>query len=335
MRAAKQVLERLALPYLRPVPPSDQILLSPQSLLLTTARWVVDIEHPTPFVGENYLRFDEAPTLAIVRALLERPNCLSVIAWSEACRQAFVRKLGPKVGAKTRVVRPSTVATRGDAQPRLSLRKLCFVFGYPEDNFHIKSGKEVVEAFFAARRNIPDLELHIVGPVPQPFKQKLSSTPGLVLHGFVNRATLASIFRQCDLLVLPTVTDTFGMLFLEGFAAGLPALAINWFATNEIVRSGVNGVLVEKPSGLVSWLGKDGYPVMNSSDFVRARVEAEADPETARALAEQLIALHRDPARLRALSEGALETITSGPYSRAAFQDTVAQTIRSIRDADR
>jgi glycosyltransferase involved in cell wall biosynthesis len=333
VRIAKNVLEGLALPYVRPVAGRDAVLLSSQSLLLTSAPWVVDIEHPTPFVGTNYLRFDQAPTLAIIRALLERPNCVGVIAWSEACRRAFVQKVGrPAIEAKTRVLRPTTAVTRSGAKPRVGLSRMCFAFGYPEHNYYIKSGKEVIEAFFLAKRSIPDLELHVIGPLPESVRTKLGATPGLVIHGFVDRDTLTSILARCDLLILPTVTDTFGMLFLEGFAAGLPALAIDWFATSEIVRPGVNGVLIEKPDGLVSWLGKDGCPTMNCGDFIRARTDGPADQQTAIALAEQLLSLHRDPSRLRSLSEGALETMATGPYSRDAFRHNAEAIIRSVRD---
>ncbi len=244
-----------------------------------------------------------------------------------------MHKVGrPAIEAKTWVVRPTTAASSSGAKPRVGLTRMCFAFGYPEHNYYIKSGKEVVEAFFLAKRSIPDLELHVIGPLPESVRTKLASTPGLVIHGFVNKDTLTSILALCDLLILPTVADTFGMLFLEGFAAGLPALAIDWFAAREIIRPGVNGVLIEKPDGLVSWLGKDGCPTMSRDDFVRARTDGPADQATAVALADQLVSLHRDPSRLRSLSEGALETVTTGPYSQDAFRHNVEATIGSVRD---
>src|SRR5262249_808293 len=119
LRLAKATLEALALPYFRPVAPSDQILLSCQALLLTPSKLIVDIEHATPFVRTNSLRFDEARTRGVIRTLLGRDNCLGVIAWSEACRRGFLKKIGhPGIADKTLIVRPTTDLVCEDATRR-------------------------------------------------------------------------------------------------------------------------------------------------------------------------------------------------------------------------
>ncbi len=48
----------------------------------------------------------------------------------------------------------------------------------------------------------------------------------------------------CDLFVMPTHTDTFGMVYLEALSAGLPIIATKQFAIPEFLREGVNGYFV-------------------------------------------------------------------------------------------
>ena len=224
---------------------------------------MVDIEHATPFVGEKYLRFDTPRTKWLIRGVLERDNCLGIICWSHACKRAFLMKCPSKaIAEKVYVAHPSLDLERQAVRsfPRTALRRLLFVFNNPDHNFFIKSGLEVVCAFKMARAEEPGLELHIVGPVPTSAAQGLADAPGITLYGKLPRAKLDEVYVHCDLLILPTVTDTFGMAFLEAFARGMPALAIRWFAVPEIVQHGYNGLLVDKPSGLPQLDERRGHP---------------------------------------------------------------------------
>jgi glycosyltransferase involved in cell wall biosynthesis len=307
--------------------------------LVTRSAWVVDIEHATPFVGTDYCRFDDRLTRWTIRTLLERENCLAIVCWSDACRSAFLAKsLSGRLAQKTHVVYPAIdadlVAPRWTV--RRDMRKLLFVFNKPQHNFFIKSGLEVVEAFKLARHHVASLELHIVGPVPVEVRGRLEGVAGLKLYGRVEPSELAGIYAACDLLVLPTVTDTFGMAFLEAFASGMPALAVRWFATPEIVRDGVNGVLIAKPEGLVSWMDAAGSPTMHSRDFIRARSSAEADRDTSTLLADQIVRLAGDPALVSHLSEEASRTVREGAFSPSAARrrlDEVAREVKARADA--
>lgn len=338
LEATKSLLDRVGLPYLRPHRDSASVLLSPQALLLTRSRWVVDIEHPTPFVGVDYLRFDRPHTRWIITKLLERDNCLAVICWSEACRRAFLAKCpSTKVSQKVRVVYPAIDSDR--VAPRWSvrrgLRRLLFVFNTPEHNFFIKSGWEVVEAFKVALAEVGVLELHVVGPVPEEVSAKLAGTPGLTLYGKVSRERLSEIYSQCDLMVLPTVTDTFGMAFLEAFATGMPALAVRWYAIPEIVEHEQNGLLIDKSPGLVSWMDASGAPTMHSHAFIRTRKLAGPDPQTVALLAQQIIRLARDPDLLGRLSAGASRTVRQGKFSPDAACAVLEAVARQVVDARR
>jgi glycosyltransferase involved in cell wall biosynthesis len=55
--------------------------------------------------------------------------------------------------------------------------------------------------------------------------------------------TLAGYYAGCDVFCLPSLHETFGLVFLEAMAAGKPVVALNCTAVPEVVRDGVDGIL--------------------------------------------------------------------------------------------
>jgi len=65
----------------------------------------------------------------------------------------------------------------------------------------------------------------------------------------------AARYANCDLFCLPSRHETFGLVFIEAMAAGLPVVALNSTAVPEVVRDGVDGFLVQ-PDDAGSIAGK-------------------------------------------------------------------------------
>lgn len=62
--------------------------------------------------------------------------------------------------------------------------------------------------------------------------------------GSLPDAELAARLAQADVLVVPSLYEGFGIVYLEGMAFGLPAIAGAGGATHEIITDGVDGFLV-------------------------------------------------------------------------------------------
>lgn len=60
------------------------------------------------------------------------------------------------------------------------------------------------------------------GPALEPLSQKY---PEAVFFGAKTHAELSEIYRQADVFVFPSKTDTFGLVLLEALASGLPVAA--------------------------------------------------------------------------------------------------------------
>ena len=61
--------------------------------------------------------------------------------------------------------------------------------------------------------------------------------------------------KKMDIILIPSMGESFGMVFLEAFAAGVPVVAFDLPAGNEIVRDGGNGLLA-KPENVNSLVEK-------------------------------------------------------------------------------
>jgi glycosyltransferase involved in cell wall biosynthesis len=63
--------------------------------------------------------------------------------------------------------------------------------------------------------------------------------------GLVAHENLPSEYRGADIFVLPSRGDSFGQVFTEAMACGLPIIACRARATPEVVADGKGGQLVE------------------------------------------------------------------------------------------
>ena len=108
---------------------------------------------------------------------------------------------------------------------------------------------DLLEAAAVLRRRIPDVQVRIVGDGPEASRlrvmhQRLGLGETVVLLGHVDRDTLALEYSRARCFCLPTVQESFGLVFAEAMAAGLPVVACRAAAVTEIVHDGETGLLV-------------------------------------------------------------------------------------------
>jgi glycosyltransferase involved in cell wall biosynthesis len=91
-------------------------------------------------------------------------------------------------------------------------------------------------------------KLVLVGRGPMENGLKRKRIPGLVLAGIKQDDALSAAYASSDLFVLPSTTETFGNVLLEGMASGLPCLAARAGGVVEFARHATNAWLVEPHS---------------------------------------------------------------------------------------
>jgi alpha-maltose-1-phosphate synthase len=107
----------------------------------------------------------------------------------------------------------------------------------------------LLEAF----RNLDaDTELWLVGLLPtDPVLKAMIAdcehvTKRLNLIGPVAQSQLNAIYNQCDLFVLPSLSDGWGMVVSQAMACGLPVVVSDMTGAKELVSQGKNGYVVKK-----------------------------------------------------------------------------------------
>jgi glycosyltransferase involved in cell wall biosynthesis len=107
---------------------------------------------------------------------------------------------------------------------------------------------------------------------------------GIRRLGFLDRNHLADLYANADLCVLPSRTETYGLVALEAMASGLPVIAADAGGFRDSVTPGTQGVLV---------------PPGDARALASAVLGLVLDREEARRLGEagRALALERDLAR--------------------------------------
>lgn len=121
-----------------------------------------------------------------------------------------------------------------------SLRKRLLFVG---TSFLVKGGDQVLEALEIVRRKNPGVTLTIVGPASWPLQTPIPQ--GVEFLGRVGPDQLTQIYRQHDLLVMPSRLEGFGKVFVEALSHGIPCIGRCDFAMPELIQPGLNGDLVE------------------------------------------------------------------------------------------
>jgi len=135
----------------------------------------------------------------------------------------------------------------------------------------IKGFDVLLRAFAIARRDVPQLTLELAGAGPLQERLSASAPDGVTFLGRVS--DVAPCYERSSILVAPSRGEGFGLVALEAAERGRAAIVSDVGGLPEIVADGETGLVV--PAG------------------------------DERALAESIVALTRDPVRVRAMGAAA------------------------------
>ena len=156
----------------------------------------------------------------------------------------------------------------------------------------------LLRAFEALREHIP-CELTVIGPSKEELEPMLLDTRGVRALGKVSDEEKRLELERAEVLCAPSLGgESFGMVLTEAFAAGTPVVASDIAGYRDVVRDGVDGVLVP--------------------------------PGDAQAIAETLRDLHEQPARRAQMARAAGKEVERFAWSRVsaevlgAYEDAIA-----------
>lgn len=92
------------------------------------------------------------------------------------------------------------------------------------------------------------IEVEAFGAVGLPADFLSRYCDGISFRGSIPHAALQSRYESADVLVFPTLSDGFGMVATEAMARGLPVLTTDQAGAADLMKHGVNGLIVEAAS---------------------------------------------------------------------------------------
>ncbi len=106
----------------------------------------------------------------------------------------------------------------------------------------------LLRAFQAMLLEREDLRLVITGDGPErPALERYAAELGIqervIFTGYLDREELVQLYKQADLFVFASKTETQGLVLVEALAAGTPAVALGERGVLDVIQDGVNGLL--------------------------------------------------------------------------------------------
>lgn len=216
--------------------------------------YFIDIEHVYALM--NFVQPDASTRDRILSVLLD-PLCLGIVPISQAAARSLFDFFGSdaeRLRKKVHVVYPSLPSYADVYKGREDHSVI------PEDpskfNF-LFCGKdalgkgilEILPAFVALHEKHPHTRLWVISKTPKSILEKYQGHAAIQFFepAFSSEEVITRFFLPAQAFVMPTHSDTLGMVFMEALACGKPVIATRQFATPEIVDHGVNGLLLDHP----------------------------------------------------------------------------------------
>jgi glycosyltransferase involved in cell wall biosynthesis len=196
------------------------------------------------YSGHYGIGWLKKPILAYLRKFHNRTMCTLVpteALRAELARLGFVRLT---------VVARGVDAQRFDPARRDAALRAQWGAG-PNDPVLLHVGRIAAEknpvmllaAYAETRRYAPRAKLVLVGDGPMQAELKLRC-PDAVFAGRRTGEDLARHFASGDILLFPSLTETYGNVTLEAMASGLAVVAFDYAAAAEMIEHDASGVLV-------------------------------------------------------------------------------------------
>ena len=201
------VLKTLRFPAISIVKTNADLIHSGGSIPISKTPYVIDFEHIMGLAGFDYNKFNSKLFRYTTRKFLESDRCKKIMPWSEAAKKGLFNTFDSEIiRNKTEVVYPA-----------ISLKKR-------------KKHKKFTALFVAHNTKKKGVDL-----LPE----------GVKIVSNVSREKVLEEFSKADVLVYPSIVDTFGMVLIEAMSFGLPIIAVDDFCSREIVGRTKCGFLID------------------------------------------------------------------------------------------
>jgi glycosyltransferase involved in cell wall biosynthesis len=112
-------------------------------------------------------------------------------------------------------------------------------------DFNRKGGLELLEAFSKVATN--NMRLTFISNISEDIKNKYKNDKIVFLKPVKREKLLNEIYPKMDVFAMPTLHESFGVVFLEALSFGMGIIGTNVYATPEMIKNNYNGKLLHHP----------------------------------------------------------------------------------------
>lgn len=302
------------------------------------APWVIEIEDPTtlffPFVENgrtSNLDVRALPCFAQVKALLEADHCRGIVTHMRGTAELLPvlfrsEKIARKIAfGPLGVPLPSRFQTHDGDGPI----DLLFTNSWHQgaNNFFLRGGLDVLEAFDLLRRRFPNVRLTLRSALPELSERHARLIRDgwvRVIPGFVSAGAMRELLAESHVYLLPAARIHVVSL-LQAMATGLAVVASDGWGFDEYVEHGRTGLLVPGRHGRTSW--SDFASGMLREDYTPMR---EPDPRVVEGIVES-VSLLVEQREVRARLGAAARDAVRARFTLTQWNATLARAFDRAR----
>ena len=130
-----------------------------------------------------------------------------------------------------------------------------------------KGGDLVYHAFVYLLNNLmPEAELYIIGPSDAPME---FDNPNVYFLGNLPANKVQYYYKLCDVFVLPSRFEAFGIVFVEALCYGLPCIGRNLMEMPNLIQNNETGLLLSAEEENPQVLADKMYNLITNEKFFR------------------------------------------------------------------
>lgn len=109
-------------------------------------------------------------------------------------------------------------------------------------DFIRKGGELVLKAFSILKKQRHNAELYVAGPAQNPLPEGMN---GYHYMGDCSHDKLSDLLNKCDIFVMPSHFEAYGLVFIEALTYGLPCIGRDAYEMPYFIKDGETGLLMK------------------------------------------------------------------------------------------
>lgn len=219
-------------------------------LSLNKSPWVADIEFINQMWGGVKLTRAREK---IVRRIVSSKYCKKIMAWTEATKKDIIGMF-PEIEDKVEVVYHAIPTMK-----RRTGKNRDVVLFFSGRHFYAKGGLHASEIMDRLTKKYSNVRGVINGAIPEEVISKYAGNKKLEFHQLMPYKDVLKLFRKSDIFVYPGYSDSFGFVYMEAMAFGIPIVTVDGHSRGEVVEDGLEGFIMKRP-------GEIGYSSIEKNE---------------------------------------------------------------------